>query len=78
MQHGRTAPLQLRLANRRRSIPNSGNEHQFNSSEYAADPTLRPKLTVVYAPPPPPNMPPTVTLTSPAEWRETRWAGAFR
>ena len=37
------------------------NAKTFNSSEYAVDPTLRPKLTVVYSLPAP-NPPPTQAL----------------
>ena len=48
---------------RRRPVPTS---EQIESSEYAADASLRPKLSVTYALPPPPNTAPSVALTSPA------------
>ena len=40
------------------------NAIQFNSSEYAADPTLRPKLTIVYSSGTS-DVPPTVSITTP-------------
>jgi hypothetical protein len=43
----------------------NSNLKQFNSAEYASDPTLRPKLTVVYSGGSS-NQPPNVSLTSPA------------
>jgi hypothetical protein len=52
------------------------NPKQFNSSEYAVDTTLRPKLTVVYAPPPA-NMGPTVALTTPLNGASTTLGGSF-
>ena len=58
------------------TIPNNINNIVFNSSEYAADTTLRPKLTIVYAPPPA-NTPPTVTLTGPADGSSTTLGGSF-
>ena len=42
--------------------PSVGNNIVFNSSEYAADTTLRPKLTIVYAPPP--GIFPTTTVVA--------------
>ncbi len=53
-----------------------GNNIVFNSSEYATDTTLRPTLTVVYAPPPA-NTPPTVMLTGPADGSSTALGGSF-
>ncbi len=58
------------------AVPNSVNAIVFNSSEYATDPTLRPKLTVVYAPPVV-NTPPTVSLTGPADGASVTLGGSF-
>jgi len=53
-----------------------GNSKTFNSSEYATDTTLRPKLTVVYAPTGG-NVPPTVDITSPVNGASTTLGGSF-
>jgi hypothetical protein len=53
-----------------------GNSKTFNSSEYATDTTLRPKLTVVYALTGG-NVPPTVDITSPANGASTTLGGSF-
>jgi hypothetical protein len=58
------------------AIANNVNNIVFNSSEYATDPTLRPKLTVVYGSTPV-NTPPTVTLTGPANGASVALGGSF-
>jgi len=52
------------------------NPKTFFSSEYATDTTLRPKLTIVYAPPPA-NQPPTVAIATPANGASTALGGSF-
>ena len=47
-------------------LSGNGNLKQFDSSEYATDPTLRPKLVITYSGAGTPNTPPTVSLTAPA------------
>ncbi|HQR12759.1 MAG TPA: Ig-like domain-containing protein, partial [Casimicrobiaceae bacterium] len=54
-----------------------GNIKEFNASEYAADATLRPKLTVVYAPPPPSNLSPTVAIATPTDGASLALGGSF-
>ncbi len=54
----------------------SANNITFSSSEYTTDPTLRPKLTVVYGQAPA-NTPPTVMLTGPADGSSTALGGSF-
>ena len=54
-------------------ISKGGNAKQFNSSEYAADTSLRPKLTVVYVP----NQPPTVSIATPSNGASTTLGGSF-
>jgi hypothetical protein len=53
-----------------------GNSKTFYSSEYATNPTLRPKLTVVYSGGTN-NPPPTVTLLTPADGATTTLGGSF-
>ena len=53
-----------------------GNSKTFNSSEYATDTTLRPKLTVVYAPTVG-NVPPTVAIATPANGASITLGASF-
>ena len=57
---------------------NGGNSKTFTASEFAADPTARPKLTVVYSGGGGGgNVAPTVSLTSPATGASVTLGGAF-
>ena len=68
--------MQLRLAYWRKPQA-AATSRQFNASEYTADTTLRPKLTVVYAPPPPSNLPPSVSIATPSNGASIGLGGSF-
>jgi hypothetical protein len=59
------------------STASAVNAKTFNSSEYASDVTLRPKLTVVYSGGGGGNSAPTVTLLTPADGATTILGGNF-